>query len=80
MLVGGIGAGPDLDLGARAAVPGVVKAAAGLGVDQLAVGLDLPLLGTGAVAPPLTSRHLPSAWIVLLDPTVHCWAPVPLQV
>ena len=50
LLVGGVGAGPDLDLGAGAAVSGVVEALAGVGVDQFAVGLRFPDLGAGAVA------------------------------
>jgi len=32
-----------------------------------------------AVPLPVTSRHLPSARIVPSEPTVHCWAAVPLQ-
>ena len=50
LLVGAVGAGPDLHLGAGAAVAGVVEALAGVGVEQLAVGLRFPDLGAGAVA------------------------------
>ncbi len=37
------------------------------------------ILAPSAVELPVTSRHLPSARTVLSVPTVHCWAPVPLQ-
>src|SRR6201999_472092 len=50
LLVGGTGAGPDLNLGAGAAVAGVVEALARRRVEQFAVGLGLPDLGAGAVA------------------------------
>src|ERR1700731_2556185 len=50
LLVGAVAAGPDLDLGAGAAPAGVVEALAGVGVDQLAVGLVDPVLGASAVA------------------------------
>ena len=36
-------------------------------------------LAPSAVELPVTSRHLPRARIVPSEPTVHCWAAVPLQ-
>ena len=50
LLVGAVGAVPDLGLGSRAAEAGVVQALAGLRVQVFAVGLVLPGLGAGAVA------------------------------
>ena len=50
LLVGGVGAGPDLDLGAGAAEAGVVEALAGIRVHKFAVGLVGPGLRAGAVA------------------------------
>src|ERR1700760_2095740 len=50
LLVGGVGAVPDLQLGAGAPVAGVIQALARLRVVELAVGLRDEHLGTGAVA------------------------------
>ena len=87
------GAGSRSAPGCRAwSTTRVVEALAGLRVEQGAAGLRLPHLGAGAVAgveidqgpvavaPPITSRHLPSAWMVPLGSSVHCWPLVPLQV
>src|SRR6202020_1797589 len=49
-LVGGVGAGPDLQLGAGAPVAGIVEALARLGVVQLSVGLRFEDLRARVIA------------------------------